>query len=234
MNFLSRAEEIILLCIIKLEGEAYGISIRQFIHQATGAEWSLAQIYDPLDRLTHKGFVRKTQGPPSPERGGRPKWFYTVTPEGKDALAELRRIHLRLSQADAEQLGLHGIQVEAGVDLIGEDRRPAIQQQQARGWRSAGYLCSRRGSRCWSRRACRAARPKYSPILRQAMQCSTQNRRTAGSWLERVKPPSAMGCEKQVGLKSRPCPLALAQSIQAAKCSGRSSLRSTFWPPVSA
>ena len=104
MNILSRAEEIILLSILKLEGEAYGISIREFIRRATGTEWSLAQIYDPLDRLTHKGYVRKRQGPPAPERGGRPKWLYSVTPEGKDALAELRRIHLRLSQPEVKKV----------------------------------------------------------------------------------------------------------------------------------
>ena len=105
MNLLSRAEEIILLSIIRLENDAYGISIREFIRRAAGAEWSLAQIYDPLDRLTRKGYVRKSQGPPSPERGGRPKWLYSVTPEGKDVLAELRRIHIRLSQPAVKKAG---------------------------------------------------------------------------------------------------------------------------------
>lgn len=96
MYLLSRAEEIILLAILHLEGDAYGLSIRDFIHSVTLSEWSLAQIYEPLDRLTRKRYVRKFQGAPSPERGGRPKWLYTVTPEGKEVLAELRRMHLHL------------------------------------------------------------------------------------------------------------------------------------------
>lgn len=92
MKILSRAEEIILLTILQLGDDAYGISIRDFIHGITGREWSLAQIYDPLNRLTHKGFVVKSKGSPTPERGGRHKCLYTITPEGKNALVEIREL----------------------------------------------------------------------------------------------------------------------------------------------
>lgn len=92
MKMLSRAEEIILLAILRLGDNAYGISIRELIHASTGAEWSLAQIYDPLNRLAHKGLVSKSKGDSSPERGGRHKCLYTLTGEGKDALRELERV----------------------------------------------------------------------------------------------------------------------------------------------
>ena len=92
MKMLSRAEEIILLAILRLGDNAYGISIRELIHASTGAEWSLAQIYDPLNRLAHKGFVSKSKGDSSPERGGRHKCLYTLTGEGKEALRELERV----------------------------------------------------------------------------------------------------------------------------------------------
>src|SRR5512147_744866 len=62
--------------------------------------------------------------------------------------------------------------------------------------------------------------PKYSPILRLAMQCSTQNLRISASRCASVNPSADLGCEKQVGLKSTPCPFALAQSFHAAKCRG--------------
>jgi len=101
MNMLSRAEETVLLAVVRLDGEAYGLSIRRFIREALGIEWSLAQIYNPLDRLTQKGYLRRYLGPPTAERGGRHKCLYRITPEGKDALAELRRIHLRLWQGAA-------------------------------------------------------------------------------------------------------------------------------------
>ena len=92
MKMLSRAEEIILLAILKLKENAYGISIRELIRSDTGSEWSLAQIYDPLNRLAHKGYVRKTKGEPTSERGGRYKCLYRITPEGKEALLEIRSI----------------------------------------------------------------------------------------------------------------------------------------------
>ena len=92
MKMLSRAEEIILLAILQLKDDAYGISIRDFIKASTGTEWSLAQIYDPLNRLAHKGYVIKSKGSPTPERGGRHKCLYTITKDGKEALQEIRRM----------------------------------------------------------------------------------------------------------------------------------------------
>jgi len=96
MLMLSRAEEIILLTVLQLEGDAYGISIREFIKNATGREWSLAQIYDPLNRLTRKGYVEKFKGPPSGERGGRHKCLYSLTDAGRAALLDLRRMQDRI------------------------------------------------------------------------------------------------------------------------------------------
>ena len=93
MHMLSRAEEIILLAVLKLQGNAYGITIRRLIHEATGKEWSFAMIYDPLNKLTRKGYLRKTKGEPTPERGGRHKVLYEITEEGKKALLEIRNVH---------------------------------------------------------------------------------------------------------------------------------------------
>ncbi len=92
MKMLSRAEEIILLAILRLGDNAYGISIRELIHASTGAEWSLAQIYDPLNRLARKGYVSKSKGDSTPERGGRHKCLYALTGDGKKALRELERV----------------------------------------------------------------------------------------------------------------------------------------------
>jgi PadR family transcriptional regulator PadR len=92
MNLISRAEELILLAILSLGDDAYGISILEFLQEKTGNPWSFAQIYDPLDRLTRKGFVRKRQGGSTPERGGRPKCFYKLTTDGRAALLEIRQV----------------------------------------------------------------------------------------------------------------------------------------------
>jgi PadR family transcriptional regulator PadR len=96
MKTLSRSEEIILLSILKLEDDAYGVSIRRQIWKDTGDRWSFASIYTPLDKLGKKGFVKKTKGSPLPERGGKSKFFYRVTPEGKKALIELYEKHQKV------------------------------------------------------------------------------------------------------------------------------------------
>lgn len=90
MKLLSRAEEIILLTILKLEEEAYGVAIRDMLIRDTGLEWSFGSIYTPLDKLTRKGYVTKYFGDPLPERGGRRKCLYKVTRKG---IFALRRIH---------------------------------------------------------------------------------------------------------------------------------------------
>ena len=96
MKLLSRAEEIILLAVISLEGNAYGLSIQDFIRETVGMEWSLAQIYDPLKKLARKGYVRKGIGEPTPARGGRHKCLYTVTPAGRVALFDIRKVQDRV------------------------------------------------------------------------------------------------------------------------------------------
>ena len=93
MKLLSRAEEIILLTILKLGDNAYGVSIREQIHLDTGDKWSFASIYTPLDKLTKKKYVIKVKGEPSAARGGKSKYLYEVTAEGKQALKEIREAH---------------------------------------------------------------------------------------------------------------------------------------------
>ena len=93
MRLLSRYEEIILLTILKLEDQAYGVSIRNQIYTDSGDLWSFASIYTPLDKLKIKGYVKKTAGPPTSERGGKRKYFYHVTEEGKKALLEIQDTH---------------------------------------------------------------------------------------------------------------------------------------------
>ena len=93
MRLLSRSEEVILLTIMKLEDNAYGVSIREQILKDTGDQWSFASIYQPLDKLVRKEYARKIKGEPSAERGGKSKYFYEVTREGKEALLAIRRAH---------------------------------------------------------------------------------------------------------------------------------------------
>ncbi len=92
MKLLSRQEEIVLLSIWHLKGNAYGVTIREHISEITGRYWSIGAIYVPLDRLWEKGLVETYQGPTSKKRGGRSKRYYQVTPEGMRLLQEIRQV----------------------------------------------------------------------------------------------------------------------------------------------
>ena len=70
MKLLSRSEEIMLLAVWKLRGNAYGVTIRELVTQMTGQDWTLGAIYVPLDKLTNKEYVRKYDSKPTAERGG--------------------------------------------------------------------------------------------------------------------------------------------------------------------
>lgn len=90
-RILTRAEEFLLLAVLKLGDEAYPVSIYDEIGRATGASWTLGAIYFPLQRLEDKGLLTSRMGDPTSERGGKSRRFYRVTEAGREALAEARR-----------------------------------------------------------------------------------------------------------------------------------------------
>jgi DNA-binding PadR family transcriptional regulator len=96
MKLLTRIEEIILLSILKLGKEAYGVSIREQILKDTDEKWSFASIYPPLENLKRRRLVIRTKGEPSPERGGKSKYFYEVTSEGRGILKESYKSHQKM------------------------------------------------------------------------------------------------------------------------------------------
>lgn len=96
MHLLSRAEEIILMAIVNLKDQAYGITIRSYVTKATGFKWSIGAVYAPLHRLEEKGYVKTIKGEPIKERGGRGKIYYQITPDGREALLRLRDVNENL------------------------------------------------------------------------------------------------------------------------------------------
>jgi PadR family transcriptional regulator PadR len=92
MKLLSRQEELVLLSIWQLKGNAYGVTIREYISELTGKYWSIGAIYVPLDRLWEKGLVESYQGPTEKKRGGRSKRFFQVTAEGMKLLQEIKHV----------------------------------------------------------------------------------------------------------------------------------------------
>ncbi|MDH4196303.1 MAG: PadR family transcriptional regulator [Candidatus Aminicenantes bacterium] len=92
MDFLSRAEEIVLLAVWRLGENAYCVPIRKVVAEVTGKEWSFGALYVPLGRLEKKGLLRSTLSGPTNKRGGRSKRYYKLTPAGARALREVRSL----------------------------------------------------------------------------------------------------------------------------------------------
>ena len=61
MKVLSSQDEILLLAVLSLGDNAYGVTIRRHVSKVTGKDWSIGAIYDPLYRLEKKGFVLETE-----------------------------------------------------------------------------------------------------------------------------------------------------------------------------
>jgi PadR family transcriptional regulator PadR len=90
MRELTIPEEIFLTSILRLKDEAYGVAIRKNIEKVTGRNIAYGTLYNILAQLVRKGYVFKSRGNPTAERGGRSKMFYSLTSSGVKALQEAR------------------------------------------------------------------------------------------------------------------------------------------------
>jgi PadR family transcriptional regulator, regulatory protein PadR len=85
-EFLGEFEQLVLLALLRLSGDAYGMAVRREIETRAGRDVSIGAVYATLDRLEEKGLVRSRFDAPSPERGGRAKKCFTITAAGARAL----------------------------------------------------------------------------------------------------------------------------------------------------
>jgi DNA-binding PadR family transcriptional regulator len=91
-DYLGEFEHIVLLALLRLEEQAYGVPVRQEIQRRTKREVSIGAVYATLDRLETKGYVKSYRGDPTPERGGRSKRFFRVTGSGVAAVNRTQRV----------------------------------------------------------------------------------------------------------------------------------------------
>jgi len=96
MKGLTKIEEILLAAIWHLDAEAYGVKIRQYVTKITGRELTYGHLYSALNQLVIKKYVNKSSGAPAGQRLGRPRLYYTITPEGAAALKEAKEINEKL------------------------------------------------------------------------------------------------------------------------------------------
>jgi len=88
---LGEFELIVLLALIRLGSNAYGVPIRCEIEKRARRTVTVGALYRTLDRLESKGYVASWLGDPSPARGGRSKRYFRIEPLGLQALRRTER-----------------------------------------------------------------------------------------------------------------------------------------------
>ena len=85
-DFLGEFEQLVLLALIRLGDEAYGMAVRRELESRAHRDVSIGAVYATLDRLEGKGLVKSKRGETTDERGGRAKKCFTITGAGARAL----------------------------------------------------------------------------------------------------------------------------------------------------
>ena len=89
---LGEFQEIVLLSILILDDEAYGLKIQKEISERLKRQLSRGALHAALSRLEEKGFLDSRFGGATTERGGRRKKFYTLTNSGKASLKQAKEL----------------------------------------------------------------------------------------------------------------------------------------------
>jgi DNA-binding PadR family transcriptional regulator len=90
-EFIGGFELLVLLALIRLGDDAYGVPISDAIERSSGREVAIGSVYVTLARLVSKGLVSSRRGEPTAERGGRAKTYFRVTPTGLRAARRAQR-----------------------------------------------------------------------------------------------------------------------------------------------
>jgi DNA-binding PadR family transcriptional regulator len=93
---LGEFEQLVLLAILRLRDDAYGVTIRAELAERTGRNVAPGAMYTALERLETKGLIASRMSDPTPQRGGRAKRHVTVTAAGKEALTRSVQAYERM------------------------------------------------------------------------------------------------------------------------------------------
>ena len=95
-KYLGEFEQLVLLAVVRLDDDAYGMSIRRDIEECSGRHVAIGAVYATLERLRDKGYVRGMKGDTSPERDGRARKFFALTAAGIGVLEEARALQEKM------------------------------------------------------------------------------------------------------------------------------------------
>ena len=106
-SYLGEFELMILLAVLHLGDEAYGVPISRELERHRGRDVSVGSVYAALERMESKGLVASTLGDPTPERGGKAKRYFRLTKAGLGQVRETRRVLTTLWKQLPELKGEH-------------------------------------------------------------------------------------------------------------------------------
>lgn len=95
-RFLGEFEQMVLLAIMRLEDEAYAVSVLTELDQRVGRKVSRGTLYKTLERLERKGLLEWEAEEGPPERGGHPRRRFLLTARGVAALRDSKAAFLKL------------------------------------------------------------------------------------------------------------------------------------------
>ena len=89
---LGEFEQMVLLAIVHLKSDVYGVPIVDERERRTGRAVSPAAVYVTLRRLEQKGLLSSSMSDPTPERGGKARRCVKVTDAGLESLRASRQV----------------------------------------------------------------------------------------------------------------------------------------------
>ncbi|MEP1034282.1 PadR family transcriptional regulator [Ekhidna sp.] len=95
-DHIGELEELILLLIVMLKEEAYGLAIRKSLKDQANRNVTIGAVHGTVNRLEKKGFIESTMGGATEERGGRRKRIFSITASGKNVLQKSRDVKVNL------------------------------------------------------------------------------------------------------------------------------------------
>ncbi|MEM7108205.1 MAG: helix-turn-helix transcriptional regulator [Bacteroidota bacterium] len=101
-NRLGEFQELILMTVIVLQEEAYGVEIQRDLEARLNERLSVGAIQTALKRMEEKGFLTSEWGESTQKRGGKRKRIYQATPYAHRVLREMKDIRAQLWKAMPE------------------------------------------------------------------------------------------------------------------------------------
>ena len=95
-TYLGEFEHMVLLTILRLGDDAYGMSVRKELDARAGRKVTRSTAYITLERLTRKGYLTARMDDPSQDRSGKPKRYFSMTDAGREALRTSGRALMNL------------------------------------------------------------------------------------------------------------------------------------------